>query len=85
MDIWHDPTAITNVLSFAIMQEKFPIVYDNSKIDAFIVKNPRGDLQFKPLTKNLYVFKPRNSGSESSVTEVNMLSTLEENKSFYTN
>jgi hypothetical protein len=51
MDIWYDPTAITNVLHFAIMQEKFPIVYDNSMVDAFIVKTPSGDLRFKLLSK----------------------------------
>jgi hypothetical protein len=85
MDLWYDPTTITNSLSLAIMQEKFPIVYDNSKVDAFIVKTPSGDLQFKPLSKNLYVFKPKNAESEPSVTETNMLSTLKENKSFCTN
>jgi hypothetical protein len=85
MDVWYDPTAITNVLSFAIMQEKFPHIYDNSKADAFIVKTPSGDLQFKPLSKNLYVYKPRNGESEPSVNETNKLATLKENKSFYTN
>jgi hypothetical protein len=85
MDVWYDPTTITNILSFTIMQEKFLIVYNNSKVDAFIVKTSRGDLQFKPLSNNLYVFKPRNGESEPSVIETNRLSTLKENKSFYTN
>jgi hypothetical protein len=85
MDVWYDPTTITNVLSFPIMQEKFPIVCNNSKADAFIVKTPSGDLQFKLLSKNLYVFKPRNGKSEPSVNDTNMLTTLKENKSFYTN
>jgi hypothetical protein len=44
MEVWFDLNAITNVLSFAILQEKFPIIYDNSKAIAFIVKTPRGDL-----------------------------------------
>jgi hypothetical protein len=48
MEVWFDPNAITNVLSFAILQEKFPIIYDNSKADAFIVKTPKGDLKVKP-------------------------------------
>jgi hypothetical protein len=69
MDVWYNPTTITNVLSFVIMQEKFQIVYDNLKADAFIVKTPSGDLQVKPLSKNLYVFKPRSSESEPSVCE----------------
>jgi hypothetical protein len=85
MDVWYDPNAITNVLSFAILQEKFLIIYNNLKVDAFIVKTSRGDLQFKLLSKNLYVFKPRNGESESSVTEANRLCTLKKNKSFYSN
>jgi hypothetical protein len=64
----------------------FPVTYDNSKEDAFIVKTPRGNLVFKPLFKNLYVNKPKNQGSEEEASpEANMLSTLNENKSFFTN
>jgi hypothetical protein len=86
MEVWFDPNAITNVLSFAILQEKFPIIYDNSKANAFIVKTPKGDLEFKPLSKNLYVHKPRSDGIKlEAKQETSMLSTLEENKTFYTN
>jgi hypothetical protein len=86
MEVWFDPNAITNVLSFAILQEKFPILYDNSKADAFFVKTPRGDLKFKQLSKNLYVHKPRGDGIKlEAKQETSMLSTLEENKTFYTN
>jgi hypothetical protein len=81
-----DPNAITNVLSFAILQEKFPIIYDNSKANAFIVKTPKGDMEFKLLSKNLYVHKPRGNGIKLEAKQVtSMLSTLEENKTFYTN
>jgi hypothetical protein len=86
MDVWFDPHAITKVLSFAIVQEKFPVSYDNSKEDAFIIKTPRGNLVFKPLSKNLYVHKPKNQGNEEQASpEANMLNTLNENKSFFTN
>jgi hypothetical protein len=64
MEVWFDPNAITNILSFAIMQAKFPFVYDNSKADTFIVKTPRGELEFTPLSKNLYLHKPK--GKERS-------------------
>jgi hypothetical protein len=52
MEVWFDPNAVTNVLSFVILQEKFLIIYDNSKADAFIIKTPKGDLEFKLLSKN---------------------------------
>jgi hypothetical protein len=41
MDVWFDPHAITNVQSFVIVHEHFPVTYDNSKEDAFIIKTPR--------------------------------------------
>jgi hypothetical protein len=41
---------------------------------------------FKLLSKNLYVHKPKNQGSEEQASpEANMLSILNENKSFFTN
>jgi hypothetical protein len=86
LEVWFDLNAITNVLSFAILQEKFLIIYDNSKADAFIVKTPKGDLKFELLPKNLYVHKPRGNGIKLELKqETSMLSTLEENKTFYTN
>jgi hypothetical protein len=86
LEVWFDPNAITNVLSFAILQENFLIMYDNSKSDAFIVKTPKGDLAFKLLWMNLYVHKPRSNRNKlEAKQEKSMLSTLEENKTFYTN
>jgi hypothetical protein len=68
MEVWFDPSVITNVLSFAIVQEKFPVTYDNTKQDAFVVKTAKGNLVFKPLSKNLYVYKPRSGGGEKQQT-----------------
>jgi hypothetical protein len=86
MEVWFDPRVITNVLSFAIIQEKFPVTYDNAKQDAFVVKTSKGDLVFKPLSKNLYVYKPKNGGGETKESSAtNMLNTLKENKTFFTN
>jgi hypothetical protein len=77
MEVWFGPSAITNVLSFAIVQEKFPVTYDNAKQDAFVVKTSKGDLVFKPLSKNLDVYKPRSGGGETKESSAtNMLNTL---------
>jgi hypothetical protein len=42
MEVWYDPKAITNVLSFAIVQAMFPVKYDNRSKDAIYVETPRG-------------------------------------------
>jgi hypothetical protein len=86
MEVWFSSSAITNMLSFAIVQEKFPVTYDNNKQDAFVVKTEKGDLVFRPLSKNLYVNKPRRGGGESKESSAaNMLNTLKENKTFFAN
>jgi hypothetical protein len=86
MEVWFDPSAITNVLSFAIVQEKFPVTYNKAKQDVFVVKTSKGDLVFKPLSKNLYVYKLRSGGRETEESSAtNMLTTLKENKTFFTN
>lgn len=77
MKVWFDPNAVANVLSMGMLQEKYQVRYDNSKEDTFFVETPKGVIPFRPLTKYLYVYKP-------NVPEMNMLSTLKENKRFYT-
>jgi predicted negative regulator of RcsB-dependent stress response len=48
-------------------------------------KTPKDDLEFKPLSKNLYVHKPRSNRTKLEANqETSMLSTLEESKTFYT-
>jgi hypothetical protein len=59
-----------------MLQEKYQVWYDNSKEDTFFVETPKVVIPFRPLTKYLYVYKP-------NVPEMNMLSTLKENKRFY--
>jgi hypothetical protein len=50
------------------------------------VKTEKGDLVFRPLSKNLYIYKPRRGGGETDESSAtNMLSTLKENKTFFTN
>jgi hypothetical protein len=82
MEVWFHPMAITNVISFANLQARFPIWYNNQEADEFKVKTTRGILKFTQLTKNLYVHKPM-------IKEVNqetgLLSTVRENETFFTN
>jgi hypothetical protein len=56
MEVWYDPKAITNVLSFAIVQAMFLVKYDNRIKDAIYVETPRGMIEFNQLSKNLYIY-----------------------------
>jgi hypothetical protein len=80
MEVWFDPMAITNVISFAELQEKFPICYDNQEADEFRVKTERGVLKFTQVSKNLYVHKPVVKVTQ----ETSLLNTVQENKKYFT-
>jgi ribosomal silencing factor RsfS len=77
MKIWFDPHVITNVLSLGLSQEKYHVHYDNAKEDTIFVETPKGTIPFRLLMKYLYVYHP-------NVPETNMLTTLKEQKLFYT-
>jgi hypothetical protein len=36
-EVWFDPTAVTNIFSYAQMVDCHPVTYDSIKEDAFIV------------------------------------------------
>ena len=63
------------------MADKYRITYDSKKEDAFVVHLPDKDVRFERMDFNLYVYKPQ---IEMKTNDVQLLSTVEENKSFYT-
>lgn len=78
-EVWFNESAITNIISYAEMADRYRIIYDSGKEDAFIVhlSNDKA-VRFNRLHNNLYVFKP------SIKTQVQLLNTVEENKTFFT-
>jgi len=36
-EVWLDPTAVTNIFSYAEMADRYPVKYDNAVKDVFIV------------------------------------------------
>jgi hypothetical protein len=58
MEVWYDPEAITNVLSFAESLAVIPVMYNNGESDEFPVKTSKGVLKFSQILKNLYAQKP---------------------------
>jgi hypothetical protein len=81
MEVWFDPQAITNVLSFTEIQAVFPVMYNNEEADEFVVKTSKFVLKFSQILKNLYAHKP---SIKKTNQEVNLLSTVKENKTHFT-
>ena len=80
-EVWYNENAITNIFSYAEMADKYRITYDSEKEDAFVVHLPDKPVRFERIGINLYVFKPP---VNKATDTIQLLSTVEENKSFYT-
>lgn len=80
IDVWFNPNSITNVLSFAVMANKFRITYDNQVGDVFTIHTPKGIIRFHQVSKNLYLYIPK----VKNIEQHEMLQTLNERKEFYT-
>ena len=77
-ELWFNESAITNIISYAEMADRYRITYDSGKEDAFIVHlSDDKTVRFARRGNNLYVIKPPIKG-------VQLLNTIEENKTFYT-
>ncbi|KAI2506113.1 Reverse transcriptase (RNA-dependent DNA polymerase) [Fragilaria crotonensis] len=78
-EVWFNESAITNIISYAEMADRYRITYDSGKEDAFIVHlSDDKAVRFTRLGNNLYVFKP------PIKKQVQLLNTVEENKTFFT-
>jgi cold shock CspA family protein len=77
----YNEDAVANILSFHDVQKNYRITYDNESRDVFTVHlSSAQQLEFRPLKNGLYVWKPK-----KNTTEMSFVTTVEENKSFYTN
>ncbi len=79
-DVWFDERAITNIFSFAEMEDKYRITYDSWKEKAFVVNMPYKQVKFARSTNGLYYFKP----SYSTGNSVSLVETVAENSQHYT-
>lgn len=80
-EVWFNDKAITNIFSYAEMADRYRITYDSDKDDAFVVHLPNKEVRFERIGINLYVYKPI---FDTTPQRIQLLSTVEENKSFYT-
>ncbi|KAI2510062.1 Reverse transcriptase (RNA-dependent DNA polymerase) [Fragilaria crotonensis] len=78
-EVWFNEMAITNIISYAEMADRYRITYDSGKEDAFVVHlSDDKTVRFTRHGNNLYVFKP------PIKKQVQLLNTVEENKTFFT-
>jgi hypothetical protein len=56
-EVWFDPTAMTNIFSYAQMVDRHPVTYDSTKEDAFIVHLLHKQVKFTR-ENGLYVYRP---------------------------
>ena len=81
-EVWFNENAITNIFSYAEMADRYRITYDSKKDDAFVVHLPNKAVRFERIGNNLYVYKPTKTESSQ---RLQLLNTVEENKSFILN
>jgi hypothetical protein len=89
--VWYQPKAITNIFSFAEMEDKFPISYIAEE-KTFVVHLPNKDVKFKRSQNKLYYCQADYSTNKNheDVTLVNVCATtvaidcVEENKKMFT-
>jgi hypothetical protein len=52
--MWFNKDGIVNILSMSLLKKKFPVTYDSSKGDYFIVKKPNKNIIFAGSPSGLY-------------------------------
>ena len=78
-EVWYNPSAITNILSFAKLKDKANrITYDSNKEDAFVVHTKQGEIRFNRTDNNLYVMDPKQQKMYQ------MMETVDDNMKHYT-
>jgi hypothetical protein len=85
-DVWYNSKAITNIFSFAEMEDKHKIAYDSSSEKAFIVHLPDKEVRFKRNYSGLYYFKKPTDKKGTNVCATNAdIESIEENKLMFIN
>jgi hypothetical protein len=74
---WFNSKGMTNVLSLALVEDKYKVTYDSDQ-SKFTVHIGDKLLEFCRSAEGLYYHKP-------DITEISLIQTVEENKTFYTN
>jgi hypothetical protein len=77
-DVWFSRSAIANILSLSQLKERYPVKYDSSAGNQFVVKQPTKNVIFKQSLSGLYYDDTRDRA-------IVMVNTVNENREGYTN
>ncbi|KAL7578956.1 hypothetical protein ACA910_006924 [Epithemia clementina (nom. ined.)] len=78
--VWFDHRAITNIFSFAEMEDRHRIAYEDHKgTTALVVHLAESQARFRRSENGLYYFKPK-----YNTREINMVEAIVENKRMFT-
>jgi hypothetical protein len=80
-EVRFNPKAMTNIFCFAEMAQRHKALYAH-KDDSFIMHLSHKDVKFNKAGAGLYVFRPNLSKGDKS--DMQFVTTLSENKTFYT-
>ena len=53
-DVWFDPNRIANILSLRNVKNKYPVTYNSTTDNTFIVHTPEKEVHFKQSKQGLY-------------------------------
>ena len=81
-EVWYHPVAITNLLSFSKVRDKYMTQYDSFKEDSFLVHKPEGIRRLINVADGLYALKEEET--ENITMSYLFLEIVEENKAKFT-
>jgi hypothetical protein len=84
-DVWFHSGAITNIFSFAELEEKNPITYNSKKECAFIVHLLDKDVKFVRSPNGLYYFNPPYNKKQLACAANVPMDRVQENMKIFTN
>ena len=65
--VWYDDKAIANIFSFTNFINKYRVIYDSHKDDAFVVHTNRGIIKSRRKKQGIYVFNYTYTTANSNV------------------
>jgi hypothetical protein len=85
-EVWFSTNSVTNIFNLAQVSDCYLVTYDNNKEEAIIVHMMDKEVKFQHFGNNLYICIPPQlkKKSEGILCQAQFISTLEENKTFYT-
>ena len=76
-DVWYNDQAITNVLSFTLVKNEYPVSYDGEAFIAHRAASGYSDMVFVPHPSGLHVWDPQDPRGLASYAFVETVAEIE--------